>query len=253
MIRRKRRIEEEHENHERWLVSYADFITLLFAFFVVMYSISSVNEGKYKTLSATLGVAFRGNDGASGKPVPLNPDAAIIRPITAPQGLPMSSEGRRLTRIASDLRKILGPLIKDGQIRVTQSSLGVSVEINASVLYLPGEAVLSDHSRIVLTMLARALRNDDHRIQIEGHTDSIPISTIKFASNWDLSAVRASSVARLFVDEGIFGGRVTVIGHADNKPVVDNATEDGRMRNRRVTVMILPNKEVDSTELKLPD
>lgn len=250
----RKQFDEEHENHERWLVSYADFITLLFAFFVVMYAISSVNEGKYRVLSNALGTAFGKSQSI---PVPViekntvGVPAIIVRQ-TAQQRQNaelLNREKDSLTGVARDILKALAPLVNQGKVRVTQSSRGISVEINASVLFAPGEAKLTPESGEALNAVAQILKNDPHIIQVEGHTDSIPINTTAFPSNWELSSVRASSVVRLFLANGIPEKRLTAVGHGPNFPVDSNDTADGRQRNRRVEVMILARLPDPETEV----
>jgi chemotaxis protein MotB len=252
----RRRYQEESENHERWLVSYADLVTLLFAFFVVMYAISSVNEGKYRVLSNALGSAFGRAQIApapaavidSPRPLPaLPPLPAKIRPADAA----LKREREYMTAIARDILQALAPLVSQGKVRVTQDSRGVSIEINASVLFAPGDARLTEESGQALRAVARVLRQDTHAIQVEGHTDDIPISNALFPSNWELSAVRASSVVRLFVDSGIAERRLIAVGHGANLPVASNATADGRQRNRRVQIMILSRLPDTVTEVPL--
>lgn len=245
MARRKH--EEEHENHERWLVSYADFITLLFAFFVVMYAISSVNEGKYRILSNSLGVAF----GGITPKAPVLKDPVQSRAPMLPLPMPAQSQSQRandaatkrekarMTNIARDILKAMAPLISQGKVRVTQTNRGVSVEINASVLFAPGEAKLSLQSEKALRAVAEVLNKVDNDIQVEGHTDNVPINNAMFPSNWELSAVRASSVVRLFLESGMNEKRLVAMGHGANQPVDSNDTPDGRLRNRRVQLMIL--------------
>lgn len=134
-------------------------------------------------------------------------------------------------------------LIENGQVRVIPSSRGLAVEINAKVLFAPGQAVLEQNSARVLEAVAQVLKNNDYPLQVEGHTDSIPIVTDKFPSNWELSAVRASSVVRLLIGSGVEAARLTAVGYGENRPVDSNDTEDGRTRNRRVTIMILSNSD----------
>lgn len=245
---RRRRHEEEHENHERWLVSYADFITLLFAFFVVMYSLSSVNEGKYRVLSDSMVQAFRNvTINESGEQIVL-PTTSIIptRPITQP-GPPASENvveqrrrevAREMRDMADEIRRVLSPLTQSGQVKVTEGAFGVSVEINASLLFEAGEAALGAEAVSALEAVAQVLAPAAFPITVEGHTDNVPISTFRFPSNWELSAVRASTVARLFIDNGVSPDRLTAAGYADQRPVADNDSEEGRGRNRRVTVLI---------------
>jgi chemotaxis protein MotB len=246
--------EEEHENHERWLVSYADFITLLFAFFVVMYAISSLNEGKYRVLSNALGTAF-GKAQVVTTPIiekSLLPVPAVVVKQTAQQRQNndlLNKEKDTLTGVARDILKALAPLVNQGKVRVTQSSRGISVEINASVLFAPGEAKLTPESLQALNAVAQILKNDPHAIQVEGHTDSVPINTLTFPSNWELSSVRASSVVRLFIADGIPETRLTAVGHGPKFPVASNDTAEGRQRNRRVEVMILARLPEPVTEV----
>lgn len=243
-MRRKKK-PEEHENHERWLVSYADFITLLFAFFVVMYAISSLNEGKYRVLSDSLVTAFK-HAPSSTLPVQHNqlPQPAT-RPITPAKktGAEIDPKLKKQTedmrQVAQDLLKVLAPLVKDNQVKVTQSLRGVTVEINASVLFAPGQAVLQTESANALAAVAQVLAQVPNRIQIEGHTDDAPISTVYYPSNWELSSARASSVVRLFGSNGVNAERMVAIGYADNRPVAPNTDNESRARNRRVTVLII--------------
>jgi chemotaxis protein MotB len=248
----RKRYEESDDNHDRWLVSYADFITLLFAFFVVMYALSSVNEGKYRVLSNSLINAFGRPQAA---PIIADPASASTSiPLALPPARPRDNEALRrerekLTHVARDILKVLAPLVEQGKVRVTQTTRGVNVEINASVLFAPGDARLSDGSIQALKAVAAVLKDDDHAIQVEGHTDSVPIRNALFASNWELSAVRASSVIRLFVEGGVAEKRLTAVGHGSTQPVGSNETSEGRLRNRRVSIMVLSNLPETETEV----
>lgn len=236
----RKKYEEEPDNHERWLVSYADFITLMFAFFVVMYALSSLNIGKYRILSNSISIAF-------GKPPPVvNDELQAMIPIRPGQavGKQRPSEALRrekeyMTGMARSLMDALAPLVREGKVRVIQNARGVSVEINASVLFAPGEAKLAAESSEALKVIATLLKDDPHLIQVEGHTDNVPIRNSVFPSNWELSSVRASSVVRLFIENGIEEKRMTAVGHGPNQPVGQNTTPDGRARNRRVAITIL--------------
>lgn len=229
-------LQEEHDNPNRWLVSYADFITLLFAFFVVMYAISAVNEGKYKVLSQALGSAF-----GQAAPMP-NPHGTqrinAIPPENSVSGV-VRQENTEMTSMAKNLLQILAPLVSAGEVRVTQTSRGVSVEINASLLFAPGDAKLTPVSITALQAIARALKDQRNNLEIDGYTDDVPIASALFPSNWELSAVRASSVAREFVADGIAEDRLRVVGYGSNKPILPNDTANGRARNRRVELVIL--------------
>jgi chemotaxis protein MotB len=241
--------DDNRENHDRWLVSYADFITLLFAFFVVMYSLSSINEGKYRVLSDSLINAFRNvTVNVPGDPVTAPPQ--IVAPVspTAPTAASRTAEAesqarrqtevKRMTSMAEDIRRVLEPLTRDGQVRVTEGARGITVEINASVLFAPGDATLGTSAVAALRAVAQVLAGAEFPITVEGHTDNLPISTARFPSNWELSAVRASSVVRLFIDAGVRGDRLTAAGYGDQRPLTDNLNEEGRARNRRVSILI---------------
>ncbi|MBC7415970.1 MAG: flagellar motor protein MotD [Herminiimonas sp.] len=249
----RKRFEEEPDHHERWLVSYADFMTLLFAFFVVMYAISSVNEGKYRILSNSLVTAFGKSRPMLNETEQQVPQRAptLLLPRPRPNDVLLRREREQMTGIARDLLKALAPLVTQGKVRVTETSRGVSIEINDSILFAQGDAGLGPESSEVLKAIAAILKLDAHSIQVEGHTDNVPISKGKFPSNWELSAVRASGVVRLFIENGITENRLVAVGHGSNQPAASNDTAEGRMRNRRVQVMILSGLPEVVTELPL--
>lgn len=256
MMRRNRRKNkpEEHENLERWMVSYADFITLLFAFFVVMYALSSINEGKYRVLSDSLSSAFR--SASVGR--------VIVPPSVPPRPVPMvrppnkvetgndarAQQRARMRNMAQEIMQALAPLVQEGKVRVLESSRGVMVEINDSVLFAPGQAALEPRSSGALTAVAQVISETDFPVTIEGHTDNIPIRTPQYPSNWELSAVRATTVLRLFASAGVKADRLTAIGYGEQRPVENNATPEGRARNRRVTILI--DSAVPETPTEVP-
>lgn len=251
---RKHRV-EEHENHERWLVSYADFITLLFAFFVVMYAISSVNEGKYKVLSNSLTNAFKNVTGQpGGQPIAVIQGAPPIppRPIAKPDKLPdqkKTAQRQKMKNVASDIMQALQPLVAQGKVRLLETSRGVTIEINDSILFPAGQAKLQTASISAMLAIAQVLAASDFPITIEGHTDNVPIATVQFPSNWELSAMRATTVLRLFNDGGVGAERLTAIGYGETRPVETNTTVEGRARNRRVSILIDSNRPEEPTEI----
>lgn len=247
---------EEHENHERWLVSYADFITLLFAFFVVMYAISSVNEGKYKVLSNSLSNAFTNTTAKSGgQPIAVIQGAPPIppRPIAKPDKLPDLKKAEQRTKmknIAGDIMQALQPLVAQGKVRLLETSRGVTIEINDSILFPAGQSRLQPASISAMLAIAQVLAASDFPITIEGHTDNVPISTPQFPSNWELSAMRATTVLRLFNDGGVGAERLTAIGYGETRPLETNTTVEGRARNRRVSILIDSNRPEEPTEIQ---
>ena len=264
MARRKH--EEEHENHERWLVSYADFITLLFAFFVVMYAISSVNEGKYRVLSNALSNAFTNTTGApGGQPIVVMQGAPPLQPKPTlkadklPEQIKAEKaeekkvvERQKMKNVADDIMNALQPLVAQGKVRLLETSRGVTIEINDSILFPGGQARLQPASISAMAAIAQVLAGTDFPITIEGHTDNIPIATAQFPSNWELSAMRATTVLRLFNDNGVGAERLTAIGYGDTRPVETNTTLEGRARNRRVSILIDSNRPEEPTEIASP-
>ncbi|MBP7970910.1 MAG: flagellar motor protein MotD [Aquaspirillum sp.] len=251
---RRRQNTEEHENLERWMVSYADFVTLLFAFFVVMYAISSVNEGKYKELSAAVISAFR--DGSITPTVlqqtgqAANSMVAIEDPKTIAEHVKSNTEIERQERIARLNRALLAaldPLVKTGQVKVTQDKFSIAVEINDSALFESGRALPRGMSADILGQVGQILANDDHPVRVEGFSDNIPISTALYPSNWELSAARAGSIVRLFQESGVPPARLVAIGRAETRPISDNQTAEGRAKNRRVAISILLDRRNDSS------
>lgn len=247
---RRRKSEDTPDNHERWLVSYADFITLLFAFFVVMYALSSVNEGKYRVLSNSMTAAFRNASDNSQNPQPvvltppipgiprLNPAARQAE--AARQAAEAEKQERRdkMRKIAEEVLQVMAPLIDEGKVRIVENGRGVTIEISDSVLFALGQAELTPLSAQAMRAIAQVLAPTDFPVTIEGHTDNAPINTLQFPSNWELSALRATTVLRLFAASGIAPERLTAIGYADTRPVEANTSTEGRARNRRVSILI---------------
>lgn len=262
-MRRKKKELPETENHERWLISYADFITLLFAFFVVMYSISSVNEGKYKTLSDSLGEAFSKQESGkvlsdkNGTPFTvIQPIQVGTQPVTVqPLDLPNPSleevekkhelsqeilrERRNLIEAAEQMSEVLAPFVDADLVAVKKHDFWVELEMNSELLFASGEANLSLKALPILKKVSEIVRLMPNAIHVEGHTDDVPINTAKFPSNWELSSARATSVVRELVNEGIDPARLSAVGYGEFHPIADNSTEQGRFQNRRVVVVLM--------------
>ncbi|OGT18249.1 MAG: flagellar motor protein MotD, partial [Gallionellales bacterium RIFOXYD12_FULL_53_10] len=237
MARRRKRA--EHDNHERWLISYADFVTLLFAFFVVMYSISSVNEGKYKTFSDSLNSAFS----ESSSTVVPNTQGQLFKVLVDKRDARMLEQQRKIQAqmkaVDASLREVMGPLIAQGLVGVHQTKRGVVVDISASTLFREGEEKLQPGAQETLQQVALVLSRENQSVEVEGHTDDVPIKTTQFPSNWELSSGRASSVVRTLVTYGVPEKRLAAVGMAANQPVVANDTPENRAKNRRVSITIL--------------
>lgn len=242
----RRRRHEEHENHERWLVSYADFITLLFAFFVVMYSISSINEGKYKILSETLTGVFNQPD-RSIKPIPVGDE----RPRTTEPDRSMVDEestqqiaASTLQNIADSIRDAFGGLLQSDQLKVRGNELWIEIELSSGLLFPSGDALPNDMAFDIIEKIAKILAPYGNPVHVEGFTDNQPINTAQFPTNWELSTARAASIVRMLAMDGVAPSRLAAVGYGEFQPVADNATAEGRARNRRVVLVVSRNLDV---------
>lgn len=277
----RRRNHEEHANHEAWAIPYADLMTLLLAFFVVMYAISTVNEGKYRVMADALTAAFGGaprtinpvqvgNHQLQGadfdRPSPIKSGAkqGPSAPSPAPNptllpalashmrtGTPMDVTNReavqraqrQLGNIAARIEDALAPLVDARLITVKRAGLWLEVEINSDILFSTGSASLDASAHEVLAKLAGVLNDVPNPVRVEGYTDNIPINTAQFPSNWELSATRAASVVHLFVSQGVSPERLAMVGYGEYRPRADNLTQEGRNRNRRVVLIVLANPD----------
>lgn len=271
MVRRKQ--QDIHVNQERWLVSYADFITLLFAFFVVMYSISQVNQSKYRVLSETFIQAFNQPNDSKANPVPqeqTNPSNDVIAPVnmgkTATEdanptqpivivtdtakpemnaqsnttaSTPTSDE---LTQISDLVNEKFSQLINDQMIKVSSNELWLQIELNDSILFPSGGVDPSAQARAIFDEISEILKNYSNPIQVEGFTDNIPISNSRYPTNWELSSARATEIVKYLAGRGVAPERLAAVGYGEFQPVAPNDTEAGRAQNRRVAIMVAKRK-----------
>jgi len=263
VARRKKKV-EEHENHERWLVSYADFITLLFAFFVVMYAISSVNEGKYRVLSDTMVEAFSEQlKEAEQMPVPLlteenqngefvlrgeESQQSVVGELTSEEeqqegfleSKPSEEEpaDNRLWVVASNLDSSLQGFVDKKLVKINLQGDKIEIQLSSKMLFGSGSARLSADARKAFRDIAIIVKPLNNSIHVEGHTDNVPIKTLAYPSNWELSAARAASVVEYLSRQGVAPERLAAIGYGEFRPISSNDTQDGRQQNRRVTMVI---------------
>jgi chemotaxis protein MotB len=262
---------EEHANHEAWAIPYGDLVTLLLAFFVVMYAISTVNEGKYRAVSDSLSAAFKGTP-RSIDPIQVGDKAPTQiqggSPPVAPQG---NLIGERATLIASDTAKphsevdanglsavdkviheiesTMADLIEKDMLVIRRKDYGVEIELRTDILFPSGSATMPPQATEVLQKLADTLKPLPYPMRVEGHTDNRPINTTQFPSNWELSAARAATVVHLFMERGVDPTRLSVIGLGEFRPMADNTSEAGRNMNRRVLIVIL-SKELHAEDVR---
>lgn len=252
---------EEHQNHEAWAIPYGDLITLLLAFFVVMYSMSSINEDKYRVLSDSLVAAFRGTpttpnpvhfeNAEKGKKQDARSlsisrtrdakagEADRMRVLQQDKAKVPSADPAALVQMASAVKEALQDLIDAGSVRVHESEMWLEIEINADILFPSGVAQVTAKSAPILDRLASILAPFPNAVRVEGHTDTRPIRTAIFPSNWELSAARAANVVQRFTRAGVDPLRMEVTGLGEYHPVASNDTAEGRDRNRRVTIVVL--------------
>jgi chemotaxis protein MotB len=292
---------EEHVNTEAWAIPYGDLVTLLLALFVVLYSTSSVNQGKYRVLAESLVAAFRGqpststpvaiNKPAQGKAgdsnmngvrpstlMKLSPTKKAIEAKPFPDGnsnaegssgvysnpgeqaepdakdvKPIASTGGRtpaLQYMGNAIKAALKDLIAKDAVRVREGQHSLEVELRTDVLFASGVAQLEPSARTVIQQIGEIIKPFPNTVRVEGHTDSRPITTAIFPSNWELSAARAANVVQLLTQTGLERQRMMVVGFGDNRPVADNATVEGRNANRRVIIVVSdePSPGADDAE-----
>lgn len=232
----KKRRHEEHENHERWLVSYADFITLLFAFFVVLYATSQADQEKQEEFEESIKQQFAGymisGSGSGG-----GESHGSGRDLLSDE-FPSRRSGPR--EVHDYVERKLENVDEETLTGIQHDTLGVRIQMAASKLFPSGTADLKASSLQALDQIGPLLKASGRKIVIEGHTDDEPIRTEKYPSNWELSAARATRIVRHLISRyGVDPNRITAVAYADQKPVVPNGSEENRARNRRIEILIV--------------
>lgn len=247
MARKRKR--EEHVNHERWLVSYADFITLLFAFFVVMFAVSQVDDKKMGRFTEAVQEAtsvgpFDTNGNRpiavlpkSDKPIDGDPQATNAVPV-----VPMGTIRQRLSRS-------LSVALDAGRLTLVDGRDGLIVRLRDAAFFESASATIREEVMPDLEAVARTLRDLNNDIRIEGHTDAVPIRSSVFRSNWELSAARAAAVLGFFVESsGIGEQRMNIAGYGSQRPLSSNDSHEGRSQNRRVDIVVLEPRDSVAAE-----
>lgn len=234
MPRRRKRL-ESHSNHERWLLTYADLITLLLAFFIVMYSMSRLDAKKFGRMADAFNGVLRGGQ-------------AVLQPAgVEAQGSGLLDLGE-LKSLGTQIQdKVVTEQLQD-KIETLQDERGLVIRVLESAAYDPGSADLKPQMHSILNVLAGELRSMDNHLRVEGHTDDRPISTPRFPSNWELSTSRATGVVRYLVEEmKLDPSRVSALGYGEFRPIAGNDQAEGRARNRRVDLIVLADKSAEPT------
>lgn len=231
MRSRKRKV-EEHVDHHRWIVSYADFITLLFAFFVVMYAISSLNTSKYKSLSEGMNNAFNKKDQENSE-----------------QSIEDIKDGPHTKKVYGKFQDGLDEInqslseLEDQNYKINRQKGWIELDVKSGALFGSGDADIKAEALVKLMQIAGKLKKSHAIVSIEGYTDNVPIETPQYPSNWELSATRAASVGRVLNAYGIDTHRIMVTGYGDQYPISDNVTDVGKSLNRRVSIIIAVNRK----------
>jgi chemotaxis protein MotB len=253
----RRPLEKKPQNHERWIISYADLTTLLLATFVVMYAVSTVNSSKFQQMAESFSTAFMGRTPtikesglAAAEKAPFENFPSPVRsPVITrdpqvkhlPRALrqQVQQQAEKLIEAYEKLSRLLAVMIREGQVRVSLQSYGVVIDINAVVLFDSAKADLTPAALQLVDQVAGVLKDLDYRIQVNGFTDNAPIHSAQFSSNWDLSAARAISVVRRFVAGGIDPTLLVGAGYGEYHPVASNNTLEGMAMNRRVSIVVV--------------
>ncbi len=236
----KKKSEEGKENLDRWLLTYADMITLLMLFFIVLYSMSNIDSGKYKNLAEELQTIFAGG----------NMGIFSSRPITGGRGFiegkgmgfaEKEMHGRRGTNISRRVQRALQPYILSGKVRVGHNEMGISISLVSDYFFESGSANVIDVSTDLLYSIGDILKDIDNNIRIEGHTDNQPISVTnsRYRSNWELSSQRAINILEYFINYGVKTDRLSAAAYGDSRPLVPNIRPEDRAINRRVDIIIV--------------
>jgi chemotaxis protein MotB len=248
----RRKKQAEHENHERWLVSYADFITLLFAFFVVMFATAQGDKGKAAQVSESVKKALEGGQVSSmvkemfgGSVNNTGQGNAMMK---GPGGSNKLADDKKkpdrpiseLTTSMNVLTQELKKEIDNGKIKVNMEARGLTISFKEAALFASGEDVVSTGAYESMAKVAGAMNRLPNPVRLEGHTDAIPIHTARFRSNWELSAARSIALLELFSTKfEVPRNRMSIGGYADTAPIESNDTAEGRARNRRCDIIIL--------------
>lgn len=238
-----RRTRQSGPSHERWLVSYADFITLLFAFFVVMFATAQTDNAKARAVSESVTKALQGDSFKSAFAMLMGgAPEATKKGMTAPPGDKSGvgdKSGLTLAELMPILSQALQQEIASGRLAIQMTSRGLTISFTQTALFPSGEDEIAQDFYPTIDKIAQAMNKVPNPARAEGHTDSVPIHNSRFRSNWELSAARSIALVERLTAFGVARERLSIAGYADTAPVDNNDTEEGRRKNRRVDIVIL--------------
>jgi chemotaxis protein MotB len=254
---------KSHVSHDRWLVSYADFITLLFGFFVVLYAFAKADQKKQMEVTESIDTAFRSlgifsesnrkpgsaasaSDSADKPAIPMN--IVMGEDVLAPAKVKAD-----LDQMRRDLQQTLSNQVATHTVSIKMGRDGLVISLREAGFFSSGSAAPKPESIATLRQIAGKLSQTPYDLRVEGHTDNVPIHNAEFDSNWELSSARATRIARIFIDlKAISPDRISAAGYAEFHPVAGNDTTDGRAQNRRVDLVVLPRSKIDFSAPEIP-
>ena len=237
MSNRRRHTKESHPNHERWVISYADFMTLLLAFFIVMFATANADKAKAKLFSEAVKAAFsQGSDSA----LQAAAKASVLNSNHKFDADAFVQAMAELSKYQNRLKQSLNGEISRGEVDVHMEKRGLVISFKQAALFDSGQAVVKPSGLPTLSKVSEVISRLPNQIRLEGHTDNVPIHNEFFKNNWELSSARSIAILNMLVDQfGLQTNRLSVSGYADVAPVATNDTEDGRSKNRRVDLVVL--------------
>lgn len=246
----RRHRKHSHENHERWLVSYADFITLLFAFFVVLFASGQTDRDKTKQVAESVREGFEKEALATAVSNMIGGPNKKLKKIEEPRGHesepPKSAadakaqgSGESLKQAYEQLSTWLKDELSKGAVSMTLDSRGLVISLREAAFFVSGDDQIPAAAIPTINKISNVLGKLPHQIRFEGHTDAVPIATVRFPDNWSLSSARATAMLHMFLGKGFDPRRFAAVGYADTAPLSDNDSEEGRARNRRVDIVVL--------------
>lgn len=231
LFQRNKSVFDDNENLDRWLLTYADLITLLLAFFVILYSMSRVDAGKFNKISGAFSNVFKGDEELEGKFTEQLTSNLIVNKLL---------KRGHLNVLKDQVDKISQQFELDSFMETELQTRGLVIHLSESAFYNPGKADLKPDAKKILDLLSVQLLKIPNHIRVEGHTDNLPINTMQFPSNWELSTTRATNCLRYFLEKYSFPPeRISALGYAEYRPITNNDTAEGRAKNRRVDIIIL--------------
>jgi chemotaxis protein MotB len=253
---RQRRRREGHVNHERWLVSYADFVTLLFALFVVLFASSYRDKQAIESVSKAVKNGFQSMSAFSSSDSAAD-NARISGPTSIGEAKPSTvpaNAGIDIVELQRKLKKALGKEIERQEVALRMTPEGFVISLHELGFFSSGQAQLMPGASEKIKRIAGVLLEYGLDMRVEGHTDNIPIHNAAFASNWDLSTARAMAVAKMLMEEaGVDPQRLSIAGYGEYHPASPNDTEEGRRANRRVDIVVISANSAAKAQPKNPD